>query len=100
MVALTVVDMAKKEKPTPIASKAYDVDKVETEELRTLSVLPYEDIVKALNKGQTFVLPSGINRSTVKQSVQRIAEKVKKDVSFVLRKVKKTGQFCYVPIAE
>lgn len=90
----------KEKKPKPMKSGSYAIDAIETEELRTLEVLPYDKIVKALNAGQTFVLPADAKRTTVKQSVDRIASKVNKGVSFVLRKVKETGQFCYVPVAD
>lgn len=83
-------------KPKPLKQGSYVMEAGKLETLREFGrVIPYKEIKKAIAEGKSFVLKAGVNRSTVKQAMTRLADNY--DTRVELRKHSETGQFVYIP---
>lgn len=58
-----------------IKSQAYTKDAVEIDKAITRSVVPYDDIVKALKEGSVYVMPRDISKHTLSQALKKIRTK-------------------------
>ena len=78
----------------PFKEGAYDKKAIEVETIQRKTVIPYEDVKKALEHGKIYVLPKGISRNTVAQAKKRLMEKYGLE-KVKVGKTKVTKQFVF-----